>query len=116
VSTEPHARAGHGPYIRAVCASIEARDIRVAGTDTGTSPDRGRTAQLTLRPDQDAFAEPVPSQAVAFWDEENGWSLQVSPQPEGGRISKGLAVLPDPADVAAWVVVALAHPRADAKL
>ena len=111
MGAERHVRADHGPYIQAVCAGIEARDVRVDGRDTGMSPGRGRTARLTLRPELEAFAEPVPAEAVAFWDEENGWSLQAGPQPEGGQVSKGLAVLPDPADVAAWVVVALAHPE-----
>lgn len=111
MSAEPHVRADHRPYIEAVCASIEARGIRVAGNGTGASPGTGRTARLTLRPDQEAFAEPVPDEALALWDEVHGWSLLASPQPAGCRISKGLAVLPDPADVAAWVAVALAHPE-----
>ena len=102
-----HARADHGPYVRAVCRSIEARDIRVASADIGSSAGHGRAASLTLRPEQEAFAEPVPDNAVALWDEEHGWSLTA----RGSRITKGLAVVPDPADVAAWVTVALTHPE-----
>jgi hypothetical protein len=111
MSAERHVRADHGPYIQAVRRSIEARDIRVAGADIGASADSGRTASLTLRPDREAFAEAVPAEALAFWDEEDGWSLLVRPQPAGSRVSKGLAVLPGPADVAAWVEVALTHPE-----
>jgi hypothetical protein len=52
----------------------------------------------------------VPAEAQAFWDEENGWSL-ARRGPLGSRISKGLDVLPEPDDVATWVVVALTHPE-----
>lgn len=107
MSAEGQVPADHGPYIRAVCRSIEGQDIRVAEADIRASRGQGRTASLTLRPEQEAFAEPVPDEALAFWDEKNGWSLLA----RRSRISKGLAVLPDPADVAAWVVVALTHPE-----
>jgi hypothetical protein len=102
-------RAGHAAYIRAVCRAIEARDIRVIGTETGVSVRHGREATLTLRPDQEAFAEPVPAEAQVFWDEENGWSLRAGRGPIGDRISKGLDVLPGPEDVATWVMLALTH-------
>jgi hypothetical protein len=111
MSAEPHLRAEHGPYIRAVCRSIEAHDIHVAGAHISSSADTGRTAWLTLRPEQEAFAEPVPSEALARWDEGKGWSLRLRPEQPGAWISKGIAVLPDPVDVAAWVVVALTHPE-----
>jgi hypothetical protein len=109
--SQRHSRANHEPYIQAVYRSLEARSIRVAGAGVTASRRCARQAELVLRADQDAFAEPVPGQASAFWDEENGWSLLVQHKTIGSRISKGLDVLPDPDDVAAWVVVTLAHPE-----
>jgi hypothetical protein len=64
-----------------------------------------------LRPDEDAFAEQVPELASVSWDEENGWSLSVSNESLTGQVHKGLDVVPEPEDVAAWVVVSLAHPE-----
>lgn len=104
-------RADHGPYVRAVCRSIEARGIRVTAARI-TPPARGvREAELTLRPEHGAFAETSPAEALAFWDERAGWSLSVRREAIDFRVSKGLDVLPDPGDVAAWVVVALIHPE-----
>lgn len=104
-------RADHGPYIRAVCAAIEARGIPVAEADIDIAECHGRTAWLRLRPEEETFAEPVPAEAHVVWDERNGWSLRARPGPLGNLISKGLTVLPGPDDVAAWVVVALTHPE-----
>jgi hypothetical protein len=43
----------------------------------------------------------------ACWDEDNGWSLTVGDERLGAAVHKGLDVLPDPEDVAAWAVVLL---------
>jgi hypothetical protein len=49
------------------------------------------------------------------WDEENGWSLGLRRDLATGAVLnpvyKGLGVLPDPEDVASWVVVLLTHPE-----
>jgi hypothetical protein len=104
-------RAGHGPYIEAVRGSIEARDIRVTAVACAISADDRREATLTLRPDQIAFADGVPAEASACWDEDDGWSMLVRHQSLGSCVHKGLEVLPDPQDVAAWAAVLLAHPE-----
>ncbi len=104
-------RADHEPYIRAVCDSIESRDIRVTEAGIEIADCHGRTAWLRLQPEQETFAEPVPAEAHVLWDEGQGWSLRTRPGLPDNLISKGLDVLPDPADVAAWVVVALTHPE-----
>ena len=104
-------RADHGPYIEAVRGSIEAQDIRVTAVACTISADGRREATMALRPDQSAFADRVPAEASASWDEDNGWSLLVRHESMGSYVHKGLDVLPDPQDVAAWAVVLLAHPE-----
>jgi hypothetical protein len=106
-----HGRADHTPYISAVRRSIEARDIRVAEMAVTISEDGRREATLLLRPDEDAFAERVPGEASASWDEENGWSMVVRQEPLTSQVHKGLEVVPEPEDVAAWAVVLLVHPE-----
>lgn len=101
----------HAPYIAAVCRSIEARDIRVTEMQVTTAEDGRREATLTLRPDDVAFAERLPAEASANWDEENGWSLLARRESITSRVHKGLGVAPEPEDVAAWAVVLLAHPE-----
>jgi len=103
--------AGHVPYIAAACRAIEARGILVADVRTTASSGGRREATLLLRPDEAAFAEQVPAEASATWDEDDGWSLAVGGAPEASRVHKGLGVVPDPEDVAAWVEVLLAHPE-----
>src|SRR6266851_2750829 len=104
-------RADHAPYIAAVRRGIETRDIRVTDVQTSMSGDGRRQAILTLRPDDAAFAEQLPGEASASWDENNGWSLLVHHESLASRVHKGLGVVPDPEDVAAWAVVLLAHPE-----
>lgn len=104
-------RADHALYIAAIRCAVEARDVRVADVQVGTSPEGRREAVLNLRPDSEAFAERVPEVASASWDEDNGWSMLVRDGSLASRVHKGLSVLPDPEDMAAWVVVALAHPE-----
>lgn len=104
-------RADHGPYISAVSRSIEAHAIRVADVSATTSGDGRREATLTLRPDENAFAERLPGEASARWDEDNGWSVLVREGPLANQVHKGLGVLPDPEDVATWAVALLAHPE-----
>jgi len=115
MDAEDHRRADHGPYIAAVRGRLQARDIRVASTTVTTAGDGRREATLELRPDQDAFAEPVPPPASARWDEQNGWRLRV---PREGlpshEVRQRTSVLPAADDVAAWAVVALAHPELSA--
>ena len=81
-------------------------DVRITASSGGR-----REATLLLRPDEAAFAERVAAEASAVWDEEDGWSLAVGGAPEASRVHKGLGVVPDPEDVAAWVEVLLAHPE-----
>jgi hypothetical protein len=104
-------RADHTGYVAAVCRSIEARDIRVRDVQVRTSGDGRREASLALRPDEDAFTERVPGEATASWDEDNGWSLHLAEGSPAAQVHKGLSVLPDPEDVAAWAVVLLTHPE-----
>lgn len=113
-SENGHTRLGHTRYIHEVLHRLELRDVAVRLINMG-SPGGRREARLLLRPDQDAFAEQVPDEAALGWDEENGWSLVISADPDvplaPAPFYKGLSVLPDPEDVAAWVVVLLAHPE-----
>ncbi len=105
-------RAGHAAYIGVVLRCLRERGVSVAATSTGCSHGL-RNAELHLQPDAAAFATPVPEQAFLAWDEENGWSLGIRRDPATlavlNRVYKGLSVLPDPEDVALWVVVLLAH-------
>jgi hypothetical protein len=98
-------------YIAAVRVAIRGRDIQVSATSHTTGPDRRHAAMLTLRPDQGAFAEPVPAEAWARWDEDGGWSMIAHREGLSSVIGKGLDVMPAPVDVAAWIVVLLAHPE-----
>lgn len=104
-------RADHAFYIAAIRRAVESRDVRVAEVQVSTSPDGRREAVLTLHPDSEAFAERVPEVASASWDEDNGWSILVRDASLVSRVHEGLNVLPTPDDVAAWVVVVLAHPE-----
>lgn len=111
MGAQEHRRADHSPYIAAVRRGIETRDVRVTDVQTTTSGGGRREATLTLRPDDAAFAERLPGEASASWDEDNGWSLLVHHESLASRVHKGLDVVPDPEDVAAWAVVLLAHPE-----
>src|ERR1022692_2811111 len=108
--TQKPRQADHAAYIAAVAGAIELRGIRV--TDVRTSAADGRReATLQLRPDETAFPVQAPAEASATWDEEDGWSLTVERGQQASRVHKGLGVVPDPEDVAAWVSVLLAHPE-----
>ena len=111
MGTQEHRRADHRPYIEAVGRGIEARDIRVTDVQVSMPTDRRREATMMLYPNEVAFAERVPGEASASWDEDNGWSLLVHSGSTASRVYKGLSVVPDPEDVAAWAVVLLAHPE-----
>lgn len=112
--SEPGRRAGHAGYIEAVRRSLEKNDVDVTSARIG---DRAqvRSAELHIRPAAGAFAAPVPAEAFLRWDEENGWSLGLRRDLATGvvlnPVHKGLGVLPDPEDVAAWAVVLLTHPE-----
>lgn len=111
MGTQEHHQADHVPYIAAVRRGIETRGIHVANVTATTAGDGRREATLVLRPHDTAFAERVPPEASAIWDEDNGWSLLVRHGPLANHVHKGLGVVPDPEDVAAWAVVMLAHPE-----
>jgi Family of unknown function (DUF6292) len=111
MGAQEHRRADHASCIAAVSHSLEACDIQVAHVTVSISPDGRREAALLLRPDEAAFAERVPGQARVVWDEDNGWSLLVRHESVASDVRKGLGVVPDPADVAAWAVALLAHPE-----
>jgi hypothetical protein len=111
VGAQEQNRASHAPYIAAVRRGIEARDIRVTDVRVTTATDGRREAALTLRPDEDAFAERLPGEASVSWDEDNGWSMLVCRESITSCVHKGLGVVLDPEDVAAWAVVLLAHPE-----
>jgi len=103
-------RADHGPYIAAVAGSIEGSGIRVANVAAVISGDGRREAVLLLWPDESAFAWRVAGEVRASWDEDDGWSLLAREESVVSLVYKGLDVLPDPEDVAAWVMTWLTHP------
>ena len=108
-------RAGHAPYIGAVRRCLEARDVQVI-TVSLSGHDGRRSALMLLGPDDPAaVTETGSGDATVTWDEENGWSLAARCDAEalaaGDPVYKGLGVIPDPDDVAAWAVVLLAHPE-----
>ncbi len=111
MGVEEYRRADHGPYIAAVVRSIEGSGIRVANVAAAISGDGRREAVLRLWPDESAFAWRVAGEVRASWDEDDGWSLLVQEESVVSLVYKGMGVLPDPEDVAAWVVVALARPE-----
>src|SRR5258707_15323347 len=102
MGVQEHRRADHAAYIAAVGRSLKDRDIRVADVTVTNSGDGRREATLLLRPDEGAFAERVPGEASASWDEDNGWSLLVRGESLASHMHKGLGVVPDRDDVAAW--------------
>lgn len=70
-----------------------------------------REATLLLEPDDDdAFPVAAPGPVRVRWNEEDGWSVLAQGESEAGCVYKGLGVVPDPEDVAAWVVVAVTRP------
>jgi hypothetical protein len=89
MGAQEHRRADHAPYIAAVRRGIETCDIRVAEVQATISGDGRREARLTLRPDDSAFAEQVPGEASASWDEDNGWSLLARHGPLASCVHKG---------------------------
>jgi hypothetical protein len=109
MSAQEHDLAGHEHYIAAVRRRIEACDIGVTAATVTTAGDGRREATLMLRPDDSAFAWRLPAEASVTWDENNGWSMLVRQGPLANHVHKGLGVLPDPDDVAAWAVILLAH-------
>lgn len=104
-------KAGHGPYIAAVCRDLEARDVRVADTMVWAARDGRREATLLLQPDDAAFPAVGPVRVRLRWNEEDGWSILLGGESAAAGVYKGLGVVPDPEDVAVWAVVAIAHPE-----
>lgn len=104
----------HSAYIAAVRHQLEAQDIATVDVRISVSSEGRREAAMRLKPGDSAPVDQVPLDASMSWDEEYGWSLlahydSIPPVP-GSPVHKGLSVLPDPDDVAAWVVVLLARP------
>jgi hypothetical protein len=104
----------HSAYIAAVCHQVEAQDISTVDVRIGVSPEGRREAAMRLKPGDSAPVDQVPLDVSVSWDEEYGWSLlarydSIPPVP-GSPVHKGLTVLPDPDDVAAWIIVLLARP------
>lgn len=90
-------RADHGPYIATVQCALEALGVEVVSITVTTSAAGRREATLELRPDQDAFAEPMPGTASARWDEANGWRLLVPREALAcHEVSERTSVLPGP--------------------
>ncbi len=113
VSEPGSRRADHAAYIDAVLRRLREQDVAATQVSVGGSTGV-RSAEFRLHPDADAFATAVPAEAFLTWDEENGWALGLgldpAPPTVTSRTYKGLSVLPEPEDVAAWVVVLLTHP------
>jgi hypothetical protein len=104
----------HSAYIAAVRHHLETQDIATVDVRISVSPEGRREAVMRLVPDDSAPVGQVPLDVSVRWDEEYGWSLLArydsAPPVPGSPVHKGLAVLPDPDDVATWVVVLLARP------
>lgn len=104
-------RLDHVPYLEAVGRALEARGVLVLAIVSGTGSDGRREATVTMRPGRTAFPSFPFFEPVASWNEEDGWSLVANREPAESPAYKGLEVVPAPDDVAAWVVVLLAHPE-----
>jgi Family of unknown function (DUF6292) len=106
--------AAHAGYIDAIRRRLEEQEITVTLARTG-SRHGVRTAELHIHPAADIAATAVPDEAFLAWDEERGWSFGLSRDPARlaplSPVHKGLGVLPDPEDVASWVMVLLTHPE-----
>ncbi|HEY1619264.1 MAG TPA: DUF6292 family protein [Streptosporangiaceae bacterium] len=114
MDSDDSGRADHGPYVAAVRRQLEARGIRVSDIRVSRRDGRRATALLVALADADSTGAGA-CDASLYWDEEDGWSLRA--RPDAGDLSsaapvyKGLSVVPEPADVAARVLVLLAHPE-----
>jgi hypothetical protein len=108
-------RADHGHYVAAVRRQLEACGISASDIRVCRQDGRRATALLVALTDADGVSGASTSDASLYWDEGDGWSLRT--RPDAGDLSsaapvyKGLSVVPEPADVAAWVLVLLAHPE-----
>jgi hypothetical protein len=71
---------------------------------------------MRLELDESTFIGQAPIDTSLSWDEEYGWSLLARyegvPPVAGSPVYKGFGVLPDPDDVASWVVTLLTRPNA----
>jgi uncharacterized protein DUF6292 len=113
-SEAPVRRANHSAYIAAVRGELEARDVSTGDIRIDVSPEGRREATLRLEPDDSMLTGQVAVEASLSWDEEYGWSLlaryDVVPPVAGSPVYQGFGVLPDPDDVASWVVAVLTRP------
>jgi hypothetical protein len=115
VGATEHDRESHAAYLGAVRRCLEARDVQVIAVRL-SGHDGPRSALMLLGPgDPAAVTDTGFGDATVTWDEENGWSLaarcDAAGPAAGDPVYKGLGVIPDPDDVAAWAVVLLAHPE-----
>lgn len=111
MTTPMQPRADHGPYLAAVCRHLQAHELLVT-VRSATCGSGRRAGVLFVRPDDAAVAGPVVAETVLTWDEESGWSLVA--RHHGSLESpvavwQGRDVLPDPGDVASWVVGQIRH-------
>jgi len=104
-------REDHAGYIKAVRHELETNDIHVPNVQVSIAAGGRREASLNLRADREAFAEHLPDSAMAYWDENNGWSASARRDGMISRVHKGLGALPTPQDVTAWLIVLLTHPE-----
>lgn len=115
-SRAPIRRADHSAYVAAVGRELEAHGLGTGDVRMDVSPDGRRGATMRLDLDESMFIAQIPIEASAGWDEEYGWSLlaryDVVPPLAGSPVYKGFGVLPDPDDVASWVVTLLTRPDA----
>ena len=107
-------QADHSSYVAAVRQDIETQGISLTDVRIGVSPEGRREAFMRLEPgDSTSLGQPL-LEASIRWDEEHGWSFlaryDTVPLLRGSPLYKGLGVLPDPDDVAVWVVALLANP------
>jgi len=105
-------RADHRPYLRAVRAAIESKEIPVKTvvTDAGAI----REGLLHLDPQATAAAFPEAAEVVLRWTEEHGWSYAAFYPPHSGLGTSwthlGFGVLPTPDEVANWIGTVLINP------
>jgi hypothetical protein len=103
MGAQEYRRADHVPYIAAAGLGLEACDVRVADVTVTTSGDGRRETTLLLHPSGLPERRPRAGMRTVA-----GRSLcGASRWPAAS--TRGLGVVPE--DVAAWVVVLLAHPE-----
>ncbi len=105
----PRASA-HERYVHAIVTELRGRDVVVADVEVESAP--LRRGRMTISEPAPAGAESRAEWVRLMWTERHGWSWQVCYEGEQPRVPTyfGIALVPPPAHVAAWLVVALRHP------